>query len=130
MAFVGRITPVVWNIHYDDVEQLFKLHVSRQNDTPQGVYREELKDDFGTFEDVLREALLYWALAQDFSTGIKVNAPMGNLAVLGIYLADPDTGYLEEEIIATPDPAPVATGPDNPDYELDLEGDDPFGTGL
>lgn len=121
----GGITPKVSRLHFDDLLQQFKLHISWQLATPFGVFPQmEEVLTFGDLATALNAIKTIWAIVTTDTPEDQqwVFAPLGDFTPLTTV----PTGSVLRSYIAQPIPengVAAITGPDTvPDY--DGESDD------
>lgn len=116
------LTPKVAKIHWDDLAQLFELHISWQIVTPLGAFPEkEEVITAGTLAEILNLIKTIWALTTDSMSRDEANiyAKLGDFTSVGTV---PDGFVLRTEQVAE-FPAPMVGDIEGPDTVPDYDGE-------
>ena len=83
MPYTVNVTPVRAVVSYDDYENQWYLHASKLEYSARGDHREVIKEHFDTFADLLVLLLKIWLIAGPAAGDAAINAPIGDLSVIG-----------------------------------------------
>ena len=109
------ITPMSMHMHYDDIEQVFALHASEQQKTPEGTFNDKLKELLlPTLTALFEAALRYWLYGGGDAPTYHANFPIGNWAEFQAFVAA--VALPDLDIQVPPSPTVDDSGVDDPSY--------------
>jgi hypothetical protein len=121
------LTPKVADIHYDDLENLFRLRITFQVETPLGNFERELVLTGAALAAILTELVNVWTSGAPALGVDGLNYHVGDFAAFGADMAA--RTFLPEALVTPPTP-PASDNTTDPDWGSYVGSEDSWGATL